>query len=108
VIYARARLFCLRLLSASLWHETDMAGPGRKCLVLGEKWKSDFGVGRSESDPERIYTGSHCLRPEQCLVVRFYGTVAFADGLLQPFDIGDLNMAPRIFYHSSLLKRPCM
>ena len=41
---------------------------------------------------------------EQGMIIRFDGPVAFADGLLQGFNIGDLNMAPRIFYHSGLLK----
>jgi hypothetical protein len=52
--------------------------------------------------------GSLRLRREQCLVVRFHGRVAFADGLLQGLNIRDLNMAPRIFYHSGLLKRARM
>lgn len=48
------------------------------------------------------------MRPEQCLVVRFDGCVAFADAFLQGFNIGDLYLAPRIIYHSSLLKRSRM
>jgi len=42
------------------------------------------------------------------LVIRFDGAVAFADGFLQGFNIGNLYMAPRILYHSSLLKRARM
>ena len=42
------------------------------------------------------------------MVVRFDGSVAFADGFLQGFNIGDLYLAPRILYHSSLLKRARM
>jgi hypothetical protein len=54
------------------------------------------------------YEGSHRERPEQCFVVGFDGPVAFADGFLQGFKIGDLYVAPRIAYHSSLLKRARM
>ena len=42
------------------------------------------------------------------MIVRFYGPVAFADGFLQGFKIGDLNVASGILYHSSLLKRARM
>ena len=58
------------------------------------------GAGGSE--------GSQLRRPEQCLVVRFNGAVAFANGFVHAFNIGDLNMAPRIFDHPSLLERPSM
>jgi len=58
-------------------------------------------------DPNRTGAGlrvrSHRQRSE--LIVRFYGPVAFADGFLQGFKIGDLNVASGILYHSSLLKR---
>jgi hypothetical protein len=53
-----------------------------------------WGLSRNLLLYRSICTGSHRLRPEQCLVIRFYGFIAFADGLLQPFDVGDLNMAP--------------
>jgi len=58
--------------------------------------------------PNRHGEGSHRLRPQQRTVVGFDGPVTFADGFMQGFNIGDLNMAPRILYHSSLLKvRAC-
>ena len=58
--------------------------------------------------PNRHGEGSHRLRPQQRTVVGFDDPVTFADGFMQGFNIGDLNMAPRILYHSSLLKvRAC-
>jgi hypothetical protein len=51
---------------------------------------------------------SHRSRPEQRLVIRFDGPVAFADRFMQASHIGYLYMTPRIFYHSSLLKRARM
>ena len=48
------------------------------------------------------------MRPEQCIVVRFDGSVTFADCFLEGFNIGDPYLAPRIVYHSSLLKRARM
>ena len=42
--------------------------------------------------------------PKQCLVIRFHGCVAFADGFLHRLKISDLNFTPRILYHSSLLE----
>src|ERR1700722_14025402 len=70
----------------------------RRC----ELWLSDKVVYWRDA---RSRAGSLRLRREQCLVVRFHRPVAFADGLLQGLNIRDLNMAPRIFYHSGLLKR---
>src|SRR4051812_10628554 len=66
----------------------------RRCPLLEVKRSSNAGPGMSSSD----------LWREQCMVVRFDSVVAFADGFLQGFNVGDLNMAPRILYHSSLLK----
>jgi hypothetical protein len=43
--------------------------------------------------------------PEQYIVVGFDGPVTFTDGFLEGFNFGDLYLAPRILYHSSLLKR---
>ena len=43
--------------------------------------------------------------PKQCLMVRFDGPVTLTHGFLQASNIGDLYVASRISYHSSLLKR---
>jgi hypothetical protein len=42
------------------------------------------------------------------MIVRFDRTIALADGFLHGFNIGDLDMASRIFYYSGLLQRARM
>jgi hypothetical protein len=43
---------------------------------------------------------------QQRLIVRFDRAVAFADGVLHRFEIGDLNLAPCVSDHPGLLKGP--
>jgi hypothetical protein len=84
---------------------------GRPALNGGRRCQARATM-RIIFDPERTGAGLrvrlHRLRSKQCLIVRFDSSVAFADGFLQGFDIGDLNVASRILYHSSLLKRARM
>ena len=87
-----------------------MQAINRDCLPLAEPTAAFLGFADVLRPSELLIASerSRHLRPEQRLVIRFDGPVAFADSLLQGFNIGDLNMASRILYHTSLLKRARM
>jgi len=80
------------------WHKADVLDrlPNVRYREISRRAR---GAGRmSDCDPQRTFSrvsdGSSCLRPEQCLVERFDGPVAFADGFLQGRNIDDLYVAP--------------
>ena len=87
-----------------------MQAINRDCLPLAEPTAAFLGFADVLRPSELLIASerSRHLRPEQRLVIRFDGPVAFADSLLQGFNIGDLNMASRMLYHTSLLKRARM